>query len=58
MTELVEAEAQLQPYYSKFTPEERDLINHPEKYVGNSVSGTHQTCDYWLAKCAEIRKRL
>jgi adenylosuccinate lyase len=58
MTELVDAEPQLRPYYSKFTPEERDLINHPEKYVGNSVSGTHQTCDYWLAKCAEIRKRL
>jgi adenylosuccinate lyase len=58
MTELVEAEPQLQSYYSKFTPEERDLINHPEKYVGNSVSGTHQTCEYWLSKCAEIKKRL
>jgi adenylosuccinate lyase len=57
MTELVAAEPALQPYYSKFTPEERDLINHPEKYVGNSVSGTLQTCDYWVAKCMEIRKR-
>ena len=58
MTELVEAEPALHVYYSKFTAEERDLINHPEKYVGNSVSGTLQTCDYWVAKCMEIRKRL
>jgi len=58
MTELVEAEPQLQPYFSKFTPEERDLINHPEKYVGNSVSGTYETCDYWVAQCMELRKEL
>lgn len=58
LTELAEAEPQLQPYYSKFTPEERDLINHPEKYVGNAVSGTHETCNYWIERCTEIRKRL
>jgi adenylosuccinate lyase len=58
MTELVEAEAKLQPYYSKFTHQERELVNHPEKYVGNSVSGTLQTCDYWVGKCMEIRKKL
>jgi adenylosuccinate lyase len=57
MTELVEAEPQLHPFYSKFTEKEKDLINHPEKYVGNSVTGTHQTCDYWMERCAEIRKR-
>jgi adenylosuccinate lyase len=54
MTELVEGEKELQPYYSKFTPEERELINHPEKYVGNSASGTLETCDYWLQRCAEL----
>jgi len=58
MTELVEAEPELQPYYSKFTPEEQELLNHPEQYVGNSVSGTRRTCDYWVEKCMEIRKRI
>ncbi|MCI0411479.1 adenylosuccinate lyase [bacterium] len=58
MTELVEAEKELKPYFSKFTPEERELINHPEKYVGNSVSGTMETCDYWLRQCEEVRQRL
>jgi adenylosuccinate lyase len=55
MTELVEAESKLKPYYSKFTQAERDLINHPEKYVGNSVSGTIETCDYWLNECQAIK---
>ena len=58
MTELFEAEVALRPYFSKFTAEERELINHPEKYVGNSASGARETCDYWLARCDEIRSRL
>ena len=58
MTQLVEAEKELHPYFSKFTPAERELINHPEKYVGNSVSGTIETCDYWLQQTAEVRRRL
>ncbi len=58
MTELVEAEKELLPYFSKFSPQERELINHPEKYVGNAPSGTRETCDYWLKKCDEIGSRL
>jgi adenylosuccinate lyase len=58
MTDLVESEKELQPYFSRFSSEERDLINHPEKYVGNAPSGTQETCDYWLARCKEIRDRL
>lgn len=55
MTELLEAEPQLQKYYSQFTVDERDLMNHPERYTGNSASGTIETCDYWLARCKELR---
>lgn len=55
MTELFEAEKDLQPYFAKFTPAERDLINHPEKYVGNSVSGTIETCDYWLNALTSLK---
>lgn len=58
MTALVEGEPELQPYFSKFTPAERELINHPEKYVGNSVSGTIETCNYWLKQMEEVRKSL
>ena len=58
MTDLIEEEPSLQQYYSQFTAEEKDLLNHPEKYVGNSVSGTIETCDYWNRKVAEIKSRL
>jgi adenylosuccinate lyase len=58
ITELMEAEQELRPYLTKFSAEERDLINHPEKYVGNAPSGTRETCDYWSKRCAEIRARL
>jgi adenylosuccinate lyase len=54
MTELMEAEPELRPYFSKFTAEEKDLLNHPEKYVGNSVTGTIETCDYWDRRFNEI----
>lgn len=58
MTELIEQEKELQPYYSRFTDEQRDLLNHPEKYVGNAVSGTIETCDYWEKRASEIRASL
>src|SRR4030095_9067249 len=52
MTDLLEAEPELQSYYSQFTQTERELMNHPERYTGNAESGTLETCDYWEKKCA------
>ncbi len=54
MTELMEAEPELQEYFAKFTPEERNLINHPELYTGNAEQVTLDTCDYWQKKISEI----
>ena len=50
MTELLEAEPKLQQYYAKFTPAERELMNHPERYTGNAEEVTRATADYWLQK--------
>ena len=50
MTELLESEPKLQEYYSKFTPEERNLMNHPELYTGNAEQVAIATVDYWLQK--------
>ena len=47
MTELIEEEAELREYFSKFTDEERNLINNPEQYTGNAEQVTIATCDYW-----------
>ncbi|HJZ11901.1 MAG TPA: lyase family protein [Acidobacteriota bacterium] len=56
--DLMEAEPGLQPYLSKFTSEEKVLLNDPAKYVGNAVSGALQTCDHWLKICGEIKSRI
>ena len=57
MTELLESEPELQRYYALFTQSERELLNHPERYIGNAASGTVETCDYWEKKCATLLKR-
>lgn len=48
ITDLMRQEPALQPYLERFTAEERELLDHPEKYTGNSESGTLGTVDYWL----------
>lgn len=54
MTELLEAEPKLREYYSLFTPAERELMNHPERYTGNAEAVTRATADYWLDKVKSI----
>lgn len=58
MTELMEAEGELQQYFSKFTPAEKALINCPERYVGNAETGTVETCEYWNRLCDQLRDSL
>jgi len=57
ISDLAEKEPALEPYYSKFTPQERDLINNPELYIGNSISGTIATCDYWTTKTQRLNDK-
>jgi adenylosuccinate lyase len=54
MTELMEEDPALREYFAKFRPDERDLINNPEKYTGNAEQVTLETCDYWQKKIAAI----
>ena len=54
MTDLLESEPALQQYYSKFTAKQRELMNNPEKYIGNADQVTIDTCNYWLQKCDEL----
>jgi adenylosuccinate lyase len=58
ITELLEADPEVRRYFEKFTTAEKELIDHPEQYVGNAVSGTIETCDYWLEVCARIQTEL
>ena len=52
------SEPQLQQYLSGFSESERELLDHPEKYVGNAESGTLETVDYWLKYCNDLRAEL
>jgi len=54
MTELMEEQPELREYFAKLTPEERNLINHPELYIGNAEQVALETCDYWQKKISEI----
>lgn len=54
MTELMEEQPELREYFAKFTPEERNLINHPELYTGNAEQVALETCDYWQKKISEL----
>jgi adenylosuccinate lyase len=57
MTELMEEEPELREYFSKFTDEERKLINNPELYTGNAEQVTHSTCDYWEDRVKNLAQR-
>lgn len=34
-------------YIQKFTTEQRNLLEHPETYIGKSVEKTEEVCGYW-----------
>ena len=55
MTELLASDPQWQPYYAKFNREERELMDHPERYTGNSESGARQTCSVWLDRLGKLK---
>jgi hypothetical protein len=57
MTELLEQEPELREYYSKFTDEERRLINSPELYTGNAEQVTLATCEYWEDRVKDLAQR-
>ena len=31
----------------KFTPEQKEILEHPEQYLGKAVEKTEETCAYW-----------
>lgn len=58
ISELLESEPELQPYFAKFTDLQRELIRNPEHYIGNSESGTKDTCLFWVARAQTIKNQL
>lgn len=48
---LFEAE-DLAPYIARFTEEQKQVLLHPERYIGAAVEKTQAICDYWRAQLA------
>lgn len=47
LRELLVEKAELFPYWSKLTPKQREVLEHPEKYTGWAAAKTEKLCDYW-----------
>jgi len=54
MTDLVATEPALEPYFSQFTDAEKEVINHPEQYIGNAIEVTLETCKVWTERTRKL----
>ncbi|MBI2970842.1 MAG: adenylosuccinate lyase [Candidatus Aenigmarchaeota archaeon] len=45
--EALEQDAALVPYYAKFTPQQKEILEHPETYTGRAAEKTEAVCSYW-----------
>ncbi len=46
-TQLAVNDPKLQPYLAKFTPQQKDILKNPEKYVGIAENKTQKICNFW-----------
>jgi adenylosuccinate lyase len=47
LSKLIFNNNELREYFDKFTKEQLDIINNPEKYIGISIKKTEEVCEYW-----------
>ncbi len=47
LVDVVFDNAELQPYIVKFTEDQKQLLRHPEKYLGKAVEKTEYVCEKW-----------
>lgn len=47
LRELLVEKAELFPYWAKLTAQQREVLEHPEKYIGWAAAKTEKLCDYW-----------
>lgn len=47
LRELLVEKAELFPYWTKLTAQQREVLEHPEKYIGWAAAKTEKLCDYW-----------
>ncbi len=47
LLDIVKSDAEISAILNMFTPEQKIILEHPEKYVGKSVEKTEDVCEYW-----------
>ena len=47
LRQLLVEKTELYPYWEKLSPKQRDILEHPEKYIGWASKKTEILCDYW-----------
>ncbi len=52
LRELVQVKAELKPYWDIFTPKQREVLLHPEKYTGIAAEKTERVVNYWREQLA------
>ena len=47
LNELALEDASLQSYFKKFTEQQKEIIENPEKYLGIASEKTEKICNHW-----------
>lgn len=58
LIDLVWAQPELLPYLERLSPEHKEILTDPSKYIGDAPNRTTATCDYWEMRCDSIGSQL
>ena len=50
LIELVFSDKEARPYVEKFSLQQKEILNNPEKYTGQAGAKTVEVCNYWKAQ--------
>jgi len=58
LTDIIREDPILQPYLKGLTEEQKQILDHPETYIGDSIQRTYATCDEWELRIDTVRSRI
>jgi len=58
LTDIIREDPILQPYLKGLTEGQKNILNNPETYIGDSIQCTYATCDEWESRIAAVQSRL
>ncbi|MBI1927437.1 adenylosuccinate lyase [Candidatus Poribacteria bacterium] len=58
LTDLIRKDSVVAPYLKALTEEQKNALDSPETYIGDSVERTQATCDEWESRIDRVESRL